>query len=109
MLFELSLAEMEDSSAEAAALMRMLGNPQRLLILCHLAAAEELTVGRLAERIDLSQSALSQHLAKLRGEGLVTFRREAQTLHYRVADPRALRVLELLHAMYCPELGKAPR
>lgn len=104
---QISVGDMEDASAEAAALMRALGNPQRLLILCHLAAVGELPAGQLVKRIGLSQSALSQHLAKLRGEGLVSFRREAQTLHYRVADPRALRVLELLHAMYCPDLGQS--
>jgi DNA-binding transcriptional ArsR family regulator len=56
----------------------------------------------------LSQSALSQHLARLRGEGLVSFRREAQTLHYRIADRRAAQVLRLLRDMFCPELGPGP-
>lgn len=101
-------AEMEAMTANAeaaAALMRALSNGSRLLILCHLAASGELPVGALVERIGISQSALSQHLAKLREQGLVAFRRDSQTLHYRVADPRALQVLELLHSIYCPDLS----
>lgn len=100
------MADMTASSQEAAALMRALSNAPRLLIMCHLAASGELPVGALVERIELSQSALSQHLAKLRDQGLVTFRREAQSLHYRIADPRAVRVLELLHDIYCPDLAQ---
>lgn len=101
---DLSLSQLAASAAEAAGLLRALANEHRLLILCHLIGEGELTVGALVERIGLSQSALSQHLAKLREEGLVTFRREAQTLFYRVADPRAGRVLGLLQEMFCPEL-----
>jgi len=92
-------------AADAALLMKALSNEHRLLILCHLIEADELTVGRLVERINLSQSALSQHLARLRDEGLVAFRRESQTLHYRVVDPRAGQVLRLLRDIFCPELG----
>ena len=91
-------------AAEAAALMKALSNKHRLLILCHLISAEELSVGALVDRVGLSQSALSQHLGRLREEGLVTFRRDAQTLHYRVADPRAGQLLALLRDMFCPEL-----
>lgn len=90
-------------------MLKVLSNPQRLLILCHLAAEGELAVSLMAERIGLSQSALSQHLARMRQEGLVTFRRDAQTLHYRVADPRALRILQLLQDIFCPELKQIPR
>jgi ArsR family transcriptional regulator, virulence genes transcriptional regulator len=89
---------------DASALLKALANEQRLLILCHLVSEGELTVGALLARIGLSQSALSQHLARLREEGLVTFRREAQSLHYRVADPKAGQVLELLRDLFCPEL-----
>lgn len=91
-------------SADAAALLRALANQQRLLILCHLSAAEELSVSQLHGRMALSQSALSQHLARLREEGLVTFRRDAQALLYRIADQRASRLLGLLQELYCPEL-----
>ena len=102
----LSLATMVERAGEAAALMRALSSEPRLLILCNLIAAEELTVGALVDRVGLSQSALSQHLAKLRDEGLVAFRREAQTLFYRVADPRAGQVLAVLQDIFCPELSE---
>lgn len=98
-----------DKAAEAATLMKALSNEHRLLILCHLVSDEELTVGDLVGRIGLSQSALSQHLAKLRAQGLVAFRREAQTLFYRIADARAAQLLELLRDIFCPELNPAPR
>jgi DNA-binding transcriptional ArsR family regulator len=93
---------MAASAADAAALMRALSNEHRLLILCHLIAREEMPVGDLVSKIGLSQSALSQHLARLREEGLVTFRRQAQTLFYRVCDERAASVLSLLQQFYCP-------
>jgi DNA-binding transcriptional ArsR family regulator len=61
-----------------------------------------MSVGDLAEAVDLSQSALSQHLAKMREDGLVSTRREAQTVFYRIADPNAARLLSLLKNIYCP-------
>ena len=88
---------------EAARLLKVLANEQRLLILCFLASRGEMPVGALVEALGLSQSALSQHLAKLRRDELVQFRREAQTLHYRLADPRAVRVLGVLKDIFCPE------
>lgn len=91
-------------SGKAAALLRALANEQRLLILCHLATANELSVSALGERMALSQSALSQHLAKLRDDNIVAYRREAQTLFYHIADDKAARVLTLLHDLYCPQL-----
>lgn len=94
-------------AGKAAALMKALSNEHRLLILCHLIVENELSVGALAERIGLSQSALSQHLARLRDEGLVSFRREAQTLFYCVSDPAAARVLALLRDIFCPEPADA--
>jgi ArsR family transcriptional regulator len=97
----ISLEQMAENAGEAAALMKALSNEHRLLILCHLIAEDEMPVGTLVERIGLSQSALSQHLAKLRDEGLVSFRREAQTLFYSVSDDRAADVLLLLHRMFC--------
>ena len=79
MLQKLSLSpsDMAARAGEAAALMKALSNEHRLLILCHLIVAGELPVGTIVERVGLSQSALSQHLARLRDEGLVAFRREA--------------------------------
>lgn len=100
----LEFQRLAEQSARAAGLLRALANEQRLLILCHLAASGELSVTALGERLRLSQSALSQHLAKLRDEGIVAFRREAQTLFYHIADEKAERLLGLLHQLYCPEL-----
>ena len=91
---------------EAASLLKAMANECRLLVLCHLAVSGELNVGQLAERVGLSQSALSQHLAKLREQGLVSTRKEAQTVFYRLCDPRAEQLLGLLHDLFCPELGK---
>lgn len=104
----ISPSEMSANAAKAAALLKMLANENRLLILCHLIAEEEISVGDLTSRIGLSQSALSQHLAKLRDQDLVAFRREAQTLFYRVGDERAAQVLILLHKMFCSKEGGDP-
>lgn len=103
----MATADLAERAGEAAALMKALSNEHRLLILCHLISEGEMTVGALVERVGLSQSALSQHLARLREEGLVAYRRESQTLHYRVADPRAGQMLELLRDMFCPDLKPA--
>lgn len=103
----LLLADMSVQSDEAAAFLRALANGPRLLVLCHLLVAGELTVGELVERVGISQSALSQHLARLREQELVAFRREAQTLHYRLTDQRVARLLAVLHEIFCPELGES--
>ena len=90
----------------AVAVLRSLAHEGRLLVLCYLAEAGELSVGELVDRIGLSQSALSQHLARLRAEGLVATRKSAQTVYYRVAEPRILMLLATLHHLYCPALGR---
>lgn len=100
-----SVADFEAHAAEAAQFLRVLANEHRLLVLCHLLVFGEMTVTELGERIKLSQSALSQHLARLREDGLVTFRRESQTLHYRGCDDRAARLLAVLKDIFCPTLG----
>lgn len=105
---EPSVADFRVHAAEAAQFLRVLANEHRLLVLCHLAAAGELTVSNLVDRVDLSQSALSQHLARLREDGLVTYRREAQTLHYRLCDARAERILGMLKDIFCPDLDADP-
>lgn len=99
-----ALKKLVKQAGGAAQLLKMLANEKRLLILCFLAARGEMTVGELVGVVKLSQSALSQHLAKLRADGLVEFRRASQTLHYRVADQRALRLLQVLKDIYCGEL-----
>jgi DNA-binding transcriptional ArsR family regulator len=98
------LAALQEKAAEAARLLRLLGNENRLLLLCHLVAAGEMTVGALAEAIGLSQPALSQHLARLREDGLVTTRKAAQTVFYRLADPKAAHLLGVLRDLYCPAI-----
>lgn len=95
-----------EQAGRAVRLLKALSNENRLLVLCYLAEAEEMSVGELVDRLGLSQSALSQHLGKLREEGLVETRRESQTIHYRVADPKAVQLLTLLHDLFCPELGR---
>jgi len=105
---DLALADLTAKAAEAAELLRALSSGPRLLILCHLAASGELPAGALVQRLGLSQSALSQHLAKLRQQGLVAYRREAQSLRYRVADPEVLRLLRVLQEMFCPEIENRP-
>jgi ArsR family transcriptional regulator, virulence genes transcriptional regulator len=96
------IGELERKAADAASLLKLLANENRLLILCRLAQTKELSVGDLADAVGLSQSALSQHLALLREQGLLGTRRDAQTVFYHLADPAAIRLLGLLHDIYCP-------
>ena len=98
------LKKLAKQAGDAAQLLKLLGNEKRLLVLCFLAARGEMMVGELAGTVKLSQSALSQHLGKLRADGLVTFRRASQTLYYSVTDKRALRVLQVLKEIYCGEM-----
>lgn len=100
------LGPFETQARKAANLLKAMSNECRLLVLCHLAESGELSVGQLVDRVGLSQSALSQHLAKLREEDLVATRKEAQTVFYRVCDPKAGQLLALLHDLFCPELGR---
>jgi len=95
------LATFEANALEVAQVLRTLANERRLMILCKLVEWGEATAGSLAEAVGLSQSALSQHLAKMREEGIVTFRRDAQTLWYRIADPRTETLLGHLQRLYC--------
>jgi ArsR family transcriptional regulator, virulence genes transcriptional regulator len=92
---------MHAHAAEAAQLLKALGNEQRLHILCNLLDGP-LSVGELNQRLDLSQSALSQHLALLREMEFVETRREAQTIYYSLPDGPVIRVMALLQDIYCP-------
>ena len=92
---------LQAKAGKVASLLAALANDRRLLILCKLVESGEATVGALAEDVGLSQSALSQHLARMREEGIVAFRREAQTIWYRVADPRVETLFATLHRLYC--------
>lgn len=95
-----ALDQMKVHASDAAALMKTLGNQQRLLVLCNL-LEQPMTVGELNQRMSLSQSALSQHLALLREAGLVETRREAQSIHYSLPPGPVTRVMALLQEIYC--------
>ena len=102
------IADFEASAGKAADLLRTLGNEKRLMILCQLGPGE-LQAGALQAPLGLSQSALSQHLAVLRADGLVRTRRESQTIHYAVRPGPALDVIRVLYGHYCrsaPRPGK---
>ncbi len=91
---------MHENAAAAVRLLKSLANESRLMVMCVLAEGE-LSVGSLNRRIDLSQSALSQHLAILRDQGLVKTRRESQTIYYSLADTAALSLIHKLHDIFC--------
>ena len=100
--------QMKVHASDAAALMKTLGNEQRLLVLCNL-LEQPMTVGELNQRMSLSQSALSQHLALLREAGLVETRREAQSIHYSLPPGPVTRVMALLQDIYCAPGAPAVR
>ncbi|MFK8051277.1 MAG: ArsR/SmtB family transcription factor [Halioglobus sp.] len=99
-LITMNLEEMAEHADEAVQLLKALSNRNRLMVLCSLSEGE-LSVGELLERVPLSQSALSQHLAVLRRDELVTTRRSAQTVFYSLKNENVVRVVSLLHKMYC--------
>jgi DNA-binding transcriptional ArsR family regulator len=93
-------SELQDKVGHAAQLLKALGNPHRLLILCQLLEGEK-SVGELVASVGLSQSALSQHLARLRRDSLVRTRRAAQTIYYAIEGAHAQAILVTLHQLYC--------
>jgi DNA-binding transcriptional ArsR family regulator len=93
---------LQEGASKAVALLRAIGNEHRLLVLCLLIEHGEMTVGTLNEYVALSQSALSQHLAKMREEGLVAYRREAQSVHYRIQNPNVAKIVTTLKEIFCP-------
>ena len=95
----IDIADLRGSAKRASALLKAMANERRLLILCCLAIGEQ-SVGALEKQVGLSQSALSQHLAKLRADKLVATRRDAQTIYYRLADPIAERLVGVLCELY---------
>jgi len=105
MAYELPADQFAARAGEAAALLKALAHEARLMVLCQLLEGEH-SAGELQDGSGLSQSALSQHLARLRQEGLVATRREAQTIYYRLADLGVARILETLADIYCPPKRK---
>lgn len=108
-IMAMNINQMRESARRASELLKALGNENRLLILCNLASGEK-SVGELQQAIGLRQSALSQHLARLRHDGLVQTRRASQTIYYSLDGEEASRVIEVLYSLYCaPEPRAATR
>ncbi|MBB5687086.1 ArsR/SmtB family transcription factor [Sphingobium boeckii] len=99
----MDLAAFETKAGLVANMLKAIGNRRRLMLLCKLVEHGEMTVSDLARDVGLSPSACSQHLAKMRDEDLVAFRRESQTLWYRIADPRVEALLATLYELYCKD------
>jgi DNA-binding transcriptional ArsR family regulator len=95
-------AQMAAQAEAAAELLKAMANPQRLRVLCLLAEGER-SVGEINAAVDLSQSALSQHLAVLREQGLVQTRREAQSIRYSLVAGPVARLIQTLHEIYCKD------
>ena len=93
---------LKNQAAEASELLKTLGNKWRLMILCCLQGGE-MSVGALESALELRQSALSQHLARLRLDGLVKTRRDAQTIYYSIAQPDVMQLIEVLNQIYTPK------
>ncbi len=100
-LGNVDITQFQASAGRAAKLLKALGNERRLMILCQLVDGER-SVGQLQPSVGLSQSALSQHLAVLREEGVVAARRDGLTVWYRILDPAAVRVVTTLAEVFCP-------
>jgi len=96
----LSAEDMSHHAAQAAQFLKLLANPHRLMILCHLFDGE-VCVSELNRHLPLSQSALSQHLAVLRHSGLVTTRRQQQTIFYSLAGAEVTAIIQVLYAQFC--------
>ncbi len=94
------VARMAERAEEAAEMLASMANPKRLLVLCHLVETER-SVGELSGLVQLGQSALSQHLGKMRALGLVKTRRSGQTVFYRLASPYVRALLTTLYELYC--------
>lgn len=101
------VAELQENASRASLLLKTMSNEWRLLILCHLAESEK-SVGQLEKLLDLNQSALSQHLAVLRREGLVSTRRSAQSIIYSLASSEAELLIETLYRLFCEERSTDP-
>ena len=98
--FQPELAAVREHATEAAGFLKALANDQRLLVLCSLLDGP-LSVGEINERVQVSQSALSQHLGVLRDAGLVTTDRQSQTIYYALSPGPALQIMEVLYSAFC--------
>ena len=96
----MNLMDLQSKAETVEAPLKSVGNRNRLIVLCELLKGER-SVGALQHAIGLSQSALSQHLARLRADGIVATRRESQTIHYSLASEKVSRLIGLLYELYC--------
>lgn len=94
-------ARLRDAAARAVADLKMLANPERLLLLCQLSQGER-SVGELEALLDIHQPTLSQQLGVLRSDGVVATRRSGKQVFYRIARPQLLQALAALYTIYCP-------
>jgi DNA-binding transcriptional ArsR family regulator len=101
-LAAIDIKEMRENASQAADLLKAMSNEHRLLILCHL-GEKEMSVNELNNFVDLSQSSLSQHLARLRQDNLVKTRRESQTIFYSIANPSVVKLIIFLHSEFCAQ------
>ena len=98
--YVIDMDAMREAAQAACALMKVLSNPDRLMLLCELADGER-NVGELEEALGIVQPTLSQQLAVLRSEGLVSTRRDGKNIYYQIASPQALAVMQVLYTQYC--------
>lgn len=98
----MNIQQMSENSAQAVVLLKAMANENRLQILC-LLHHQEMSVGELCKQLTLSQSALSQHLAWLKKDGLVKTRKEAQTVFYTLHSDEVIAIINVLHTLYCQE------
>lgn len=98
----MNLERMQASAKTATDLLKLLGHPDRLMVLCQLKAGDQ-SVGELSKNLGIKQSPLSQHLARMRHQGVVTSRRDGQTIYYTIADEKVERVVSVLYDLFCEE------
>ncbi|MEH6611287.1 MAG: metalloregulator ArsR/SmtB family transcription factor [Halioglobus sp.] len=98
----MDLEKMQNSARAASEMLKLLGHADRLMVLCQLKLGEQ-SVGELSESVGIKQSALSQHLARMRHMGVVESRRDAQTIYYSIAGDKVTQIVSLLYELYCAE------
>lgn len=102
----LELSDMQRAAGQACRMMKVLANPDRLMILCQLAQGEK-RVGELEELLGIVQPTLSQQLTVLRDEELVSTRREGKNIYYQMSSPRAMAIIEVLYTQFCKSTKEA--
>ena len=98
----MDLEKMQESAKTASELLKLLGHPDRLMILCQLKMGEQ-SVSQLASNLEIKQSPLSQHLARMRHEGVVSSRREAQAIFYSIASHEVEELIGVMYALFCED------